>query len=145
MRLDADRLLTMSQNELDDLFRQSPTGGFPQGEGTGTVIVAPGTTASATAAKLIHRFAWQGKVFDPERSELLNRVSPIGVRAVRAKVYRGTSLFDGRESIVLDYSRTSLIAHWIRDEMRLVSPSVYLGIVFWDNAKIFNFTLTFAH
>jgi hypothetical protein len=145
VKVDADRLLAMSQNELDDLFRESPTGEFPQGEGIGTVIVAPGTAVSITAAKLIHMLAWQGKVFDPERGELLNRVSPIGIRAVRARLYLGTSLFDGGESIVLDYSRTSLIAHWIRDEIRLVSPSVYLGIVFWDNAKILNFTLTFPN
>ena len=31
---------------------------------------------------------------------------------------------------MLDYSKTSLIAHWIRDEIREVSPGIYLGLVY---------------
>ena len=54
------------------------------------------------------------------------------------------SWFDGRESIVLDYSRTSLIAHWIRDEIREVAPRLYLGIVYWNHDKLINFALTFS-
>src|SRR5438105_941760 len=41
----------------------------------------------------------------------------------------------GRSCIVLDYSHTSLVAPWIRDEIREVSPGVYLGIVFWGKEK----------
>lgn len=60
-----------------------------------------------------------------------------------AKVYKQGSWFDGKECIVLDYSYTSLIAHWVRDEIRLVAPGTYLGIVFWERDKLINFTLTF--
>ena len=44
---------------------------------------------------------------------------------------------------MLDYSQTSIVAHWIRDEIRLVSPGLYLGVVFWDRRKILNFALQF--
>lgn len=33
------------------------------------------------------------------------------------------------------------MAHWIRDEIRLVSPGLYLGLVFWERERILDFTL----
>jgi hypothetical protein len=68
---------------------------------------------------------------------------PIGLKAIIAKVYKDASWFDGKECIVLDYSQTSLVAHWIRDEIRLVGPGVYLGIVYWSRKKLIDFALKF--
>ncbi|MGE5762436.1 MAG: hypothetical protein ACM3ZF_00635 [Mycobacterium leprae] len=140
---DVDRLLEMSQAELDELFRASPAGDIPSGQGEGTVLVARGETLSEIAAKLAQYVAWQGKVFDPDNGELLNLVSPLGIRAVRAKVYKGDSWLDGAECIVLDYSETSLIAQWVRDEIREVAPGLYLGLVYWDHTRVLNFALRF--
>jgi hypothetical protein len=140
---DVPDLEAMSQDELDETFRRSPAGEVPRGEAEGTVLVAPGTKLTDPAAKLIHLLAWKGKVFDPDRGELRNEVLPTGILAVRAKVYKQESWFDGKECIVLDYSHTSLIAHWIRDEIRLVAPGLYLGIVFWDHTKLIDFALRF--
>jgi hypothetical protein len=136
-------LLDMTQDELDDLFRSSPAGPIPVGEGDGTVITAPDTVVADIAAKLVHLIAWKGKIFDPERGELINEITPFGIDAIRAKVFYGTSWFDGREAVIIDYSKTSLVAHWIRDEIRLVAPGLYLGVVFWDDTKILNFALRF--
>jgi hypothetical protein len=36
---------------------------------------------------------------------------------------------------VLDYSQTSIVAQWIRDEIREVSPGLYLGLVYWGKQK----------
>jgi hypothetical protein len=141
--LDVDQLMDLSADELDDVFRNSPAGNIPVGEGDGTAIIAPDTVLSEVAAKLIHLLAWKGKVFDPEKGELRNEILPFGIKAIVAKVYKDESWFDGKECIVLDYSETSLIAHWIRDEIREVAPGVYLGIVFWSKAKLINFVLTF--
>lgn len=137
------QLLEMSQDQLDEVFRSSPAGAIPTGEAKGTVLVAHGAELSEVAAKLIHYVAWQGKVFDREKGELRNEVTPFGVSAVRATVAKGVSWFDGRECIILDYSRTSLIAHWIRDEIREIAPGRYLGLVFWDRTRVLNFVLEF--
>jgi hypothetical protein len=141
--IDVPALMAMSQSELDETFRASPAGDIPIGEAEGTVLVAPGTELTDIAAKLIHLLVWKGKVFDPDRGELRNEVLPTGIKAVRAKVYKDASWYDQAECIVLDYSHTSLIAHWIRDEMRLVAPNLYLGIVFWDHRKLIDFVLRF--
>jgi len=142
--IDVAQLMTMSQAELDALFSASPAGDMPSGEADGTVIIAPGTPLEDPAAKLIHLLAWRGKVFDPVKGQLRNKILPVTVTAVIATVYRGPSWFDGKPCIVLDYSKTSLIAHWIRDEIREVAPGIYLGLVFWERARIVNFVLSFS-
>jgi len=136
-------LLGKSQAELDALFRSSPAGDVPSGEAVGTVIVSPGTELAEIAAKVAHAMVWQGKVFDPDRGELRNKVTAFGIEAISAKVYNGPSWFDDKESIVLDYSETSLVAHWIRDEIRQIGPHSYLGIVYWSKARLLNFALDF--
>jgi hypothetical protein len=137
------QLLEMPSAALDDLFRQSSTGEIPNGEAQGTAILAPGTAYSEEIAKFINHFAWQGKNFDAASGTLVNRILPFGLNAILAKVYKGQSWFDQKECIVLDYSSTSLIAHWIRDEIRLIGPKMYLGLVYWDKSKLIHFALQF--
>jgi hypothetical protein len=136
-------LLKMSQAELDDLFTKSAAGEIPQGEAKGTAIVAPGTTYTQDIASFVNHFAWQGKVFDPAKGVLRNRILPFGLNAIIAKVYKGESWMDGKECIVLDYSETSLLAHWIRDEIRAIAPRMYLGKVYWSKKRLIDFALEF--
>ena len=74
---------------------------------------------------------------------LKNKVSPFGIQAIVAKVYKGDSWLDQKECIVLDYSKTSVVAHWIRDEIRLISPGFYLGKVYWGKERLIDFCLKF--
>jgi hypothetical protein len=143
MAYDAAQLLTMSQAQLDELFTNSPPGDIPNGEAKGTAIVAPGTTYSADIAEFLNHFAWQGKVFDAKTATLRNELTLFGIKAVLAKIYKAPSWLDGKECIVLDYSDTSLLAHWIRDEIRLISPSLYLGKVYWGKKRLIDFALQF--
>jgi hypothetical protein len=136
-------MLGMSRRQLDLIFHDHEAGDIPRGEGHGTVLVRWGGTLSTLISKVVHRLAWQGKVFDPEKGELRNEISPDSVKAVRAKVYEAPSWFDQKPCIVLDYSHTSLVAKWIRDEIREVSPGVYLGIVFVRRWKTIDFALEF--
>jgi hypothetical protein len=143
MAYDVAKLLTMSQSELDTLFTDSPVGSIPDGEAEGTAIVAPGTTFSPTVAQFISLFAWQGKVFDGKKGVLKNKILPFGLNAIIAKVYKGSSWLDGKECIVLDYSDTSFVAQWIRDEIRQIEPKLYLGKVYWDKKRLIDFALKF--
>jgi hypothetical protein len=141
--VNAPQLLELSVGELAALYRASPAGEIPRGEGKGTVLFAPGTAVSAGIAAYFTRTTWQGKVFDPDRGELLNLITPFGVQAIRAKVYPGPSRADGQECIVLDYSKTSRVARWIRDEIRLVAPGLYLGVAYVGPFKVVHFALSF--
>jgi hypothetical protein len=143
MSLGVPQLLAMTQKELDDLFMNSPAGPIPDGSAKGTAIIAPSTVFSDEIAEIINIFAWQGKTFDAKRGVLTNKVSILGFNAIIAEVYKGESWLDHKECIVLDYSKTSMVAHWIRDEIREIGPKFYLGKVYWGQKRLIDFCLEF--
>jgi hypothetical protein len=144
MAYDVAQLLKMSQADLDALFTASEAGPIPEGQADGTAIIAPETVFSPEIASFVSVFAWQGKVFDPTSGTLKNRIGPFGLNAIIARVYKAPSWLDSKECIVLDYSETSLVAHWVRDEIRLIQPpGLYLGKVFWDRKRLIDFALQF--
>ncbi len=143
MAYDVAQLLAMSQEQLDDLFRASPAGEIPNGQGKGTAIIAPGSRFSDEIAEFVSYFGWQGKVFDAQKGVLKNKILPFGIEAIVARVYKEPSWLDGKECIVLDYSETSIVAQWIRDEIRLISPNFYLGKVYWSKKRLIDFCLQF--
>jgi hypothetical protein len=140
------RWLGLSREELDDIYRAAEPGSVPNGDTQGTAIVY-GSVFARYYAFLAGIFAWQGKVFDLfppdyQRGILVNKVLPAGMGLIVAKVYRENSWLDGKETIVIDYSKTSLLARSIRDEIREVEPGVYLGKVWLKKKRILDFALT---
>jgi hypothetical protein len=142
-------LLELSRAELDDLFKQSPPGPIPSGDSTGLAIACSGTVWARIIARFAKTWAWQGKVFtlnpDGHGATLENKLTIAGVKGIVARVYYTTSWLDGKECIVLDYSKTSLLARKIRDEIRLINPSlkIYLGKVWWGQTRLIDFALQF--
>lgn len=140
--------LTLDRAELDEIYKQADAGTVPDGDTQGTAIVA-GAGLAGLYAKFARLIAWQGKVFDlfpPDRSQgiLINKVTPFSLTFIVAKVYKDASWMDERETIVIDYSKTSFFARKIRDEIREVEPGVYLGKVWWGKTRILDFALTSA-
>jgi len=142
--MNAKDLLRKSNAELDDLFKGLESGPIPDGAAKGTAIIAPGTSYSDDLAELVNIFAWQGKVFDAKRNVLRNKILPIGLNAIVATVYKEKSWLDQKECIVIDYSETSLVAKWVRDEIRMIDPKLYLGKVYWDGKPAIHFALEFS-
>jgi hypothetical protein len=143
MTYDMTQLLAASQAQLDALFAASPAGDIPNGEAQGRAIIAPGTKYTGAIADFINQFGWQGKVFDAKSGTLKNKIFVVGLHAIIAKVYKGNSWLDGKECIVLDYSETSIVAQHVRDEIRLVGPGLYLGVVYFAKQRTINFALQF--
>jgi hypothetical protein len=146
-----DDLIGKSQAELDALFKNSPAGPIPQGDAAGEAIVHPGTFWSRLIARSVHALAWQGKVFTPNPdgrgATLENKITVAGIHAIVARVYYTASWLDQKECIVLDYSKTSLLARKVRDEIRLVDPAgkLYLGKVWWGQTRLVDFALKFPN
>src|SRR6266545_6442117 len=148
MAVTVEQLVGMSQSERDDLFRASPAGEIPDGDSEGTVLLNAPSVGVASGlldrigAQFARWLAWRGKVVRAREGDLLNKVTIFNLHAIRAKVYKASSWLDGKEAIVLDYSKTSFVAQKIRDEIREVAPGIYLGLVFWDRSMILHFALT---
>ena len=142
MALTHNDLLDLSGDELDELFRSSPAGEIPNGDAEGKVLVgSDDDDVSDKVAWIARTLAWKGKVFNREKGDLKNKILPFGIKAVRAKVYKEASWFDGEETIVLDYSKTSFFARKVRDEIREVAPGLFLGLVYWKKDKVLHFSL----
>lgn len=138
--------LEMSREELDEVYKNAEAGAVPRGDTQGTAIVA-GSSMAKGLAKLARLVAWKGKVFDMfaekgEKGVLVNKISPFGMKLIVAKVYRDASWMDNKETIVIDYAKTSFMARKIRDEIREVEPGVWLGKVWWGKTRILDFALS---
>lgn len=140
--------LGKTREELDEIYKNASAGTIPNGDTRGTAIVA-GTFFSRLYARFARLFAWQGKVFDlfpPDQQQgiLINKITAFSLTFIVAKVYKDSSWMDGKETIVIDYTKTSFFAQKIRDEIREVEPGVYLGKVWWGKTRILDFALTYA-
>lgn len=138
--------LSQSRDQLDEIYRNSEPGNLPTGDMRGTAILA-GSLFSKAVAAFAGLFAWQGKAFDifaddGKSGVLVNKITAFSLTFIVAKVYRDASWMDGKETIVIDYSKTSFFAKVIRDEIREVEPGVYLGKVWWGKKRILDFALT---
>jgi hypothetical protein len=144
MSITAQTISQMTADEVDQLFRDGEVGQIPDGLAEGTAIFWPGNPTEPLVEKIVHKIAWQGKVVSAEDRSLKNRILPIGLKAIAADVYTGRSWFDGEDCIVLDYSNRSIVARWVRDEIRRVAPGLYLGLVYLRKTRLIYFTLQFA-
>jgi hypothetical protein len=140
----ASDLARMSRDRLDEIFRKSQPGTIPVGRTRGTALLAPGTFIDGLLKPLIRALAWKGKVFRPESEDLKNLLSPIGFQGIRARVYQDKSWFDQKPAIIIDYSRTSMVARMVRDEIRQVVPGLYVGQIFLWKKRIGHFMLETA-
>jgi hypothetical protein len=137
-------LIPARRSELARLFGAGRVGGIPDGHGRGTALLGTGGVASRLAAGLCYALAWRGKVVDARQARLKNILTPLNIRAIEAVVYKQDSWYDGDPCLVLDYSKTSLVARQIRDEIREIAPGVFLGLVFWGRHHVLDFTLDFT-
>ncbi len=134
-------MLEMSNEELDALFRGSPSGGIPDGDMRGTVLLFPGTPPAKPLATVVYQVAWQGKVVDRQQRLLKNKITPFRLQLIAAELSIMPSWVDEQPCVVLDYSQTSVVAQMVRDEIRLVAPGLYLGVIWMWQRRVGWFTL----
>jgi shikimate 5-dehydrogenase len=140
---DPASLVGETTDALGELFGAGTAGAIPDGRGRGTVLLGTGGRAARFAAALCYALAWRGKVVNARQGRLRNILTPLGIQAIEAAIYKQDSWYDGKTCIVLDYSKTSLLARMIRDEIREISPGVFLGLVFWGRRHVLDFALDF--
>jgi len=139
--LDERDLGGTSNSGLDTIFRAAPPGQLPAGVLRGTVLLFPGSRACRILAKAVYPVGWQGKVVSPGRDSLLNRITPLRLRRIKAEVAEGLSWVDDKPCVVIDYSRTSRVARMVRDETREIAPGLHLGVVWLRHRRVAWFTL----
>jgi hypothetical protein len=120
-------LVRMDRCQLLDLYQRAEPGPVPCGYAPGRNIPNPGHRSTAMRSALARMTVWQGKYFEPD-GFMVNRM--FGVKTNKAQIYYGESWLDGKPSLILDYEETSRMWSQYRDELREVSPGIYLGIMY---------------
>ncbi len=87
--------LKKSMAELDEIYCSALSGEIPRGDTEGTAILA-GSLLSQSVAAISRMWLWQGKVFDifcpcGPSGILYNKITPLSLTYIIAKVYRGIS------------------------------------------------------
>jgi hypothetical protein len=122
----ANDLVRLSRSDLEAVYRVSDIGTIPLGSTRGTAIFKPGSRMTMPASR-VTRVLWQGKYFKDD--VMVNRV--LGVRAIDTRTYISESWLDGKPSFILDYYDTTKLFKDVRDEVREVSPGLYLGAMYF--------------
>lgn len=136
-----EQLVRMSPQELDALYQCATVGPVPAGKVRGRIIIYPGKALAVPFSKAA-RLVWQGKIFGRSGDTVVNKF--FGVRAIKGNVYQGESWRDGRPSLIIDYSETSLLYANYRDEIRQVAPGLYLGLMYARTRPQPTFKMYFA-
>lgn len=126
-----------SPEQEDMIFHNAPQGAVPTGVRDGWVVRPRYLQGAASGI-------WIGKTFytGPDGGFLMNRVTGAGLEAWRADVYRAPALLDGRPAWALNYAPSPTPPLW--DEIREVTPGVWLGYSWWRGALQNVLLLTFA-
>ena len=129
-----------------DALTGDPVGRMLSIRFTGTGLLAAGIRLLSRSP----RFPWGGKSFaavDDASGTGINRVNLWGRHKLFPFETRfAPSVIDGKDCVVLDYDlaeNPSFIRH-IHDEIREVSPGVYLGPAMWKTATSPRFVLWFG-
>lgn len=141
-------LKEMRQSDLDKLYSKSDVGPQPLGDAKGLVMMYPNLWLTSIR-QAYFKLVWQGKIFERTGNsdgKVINKV--YGFKAIEADLYKDKSYFDGNESLVIDYSESTLGFRRIRDEIRQIGPNLWLGRAYykgWFGGKylITNFALEF--
>jgi hypothetical protein len=135
-----DELAALSVGELRRVYaRAEPPesldalAGAPAGRMLSVVgpLDRPGVRSGVARLAKARWFPWRGKTFrafDAASGEGVNRVTLLGDK-YRFGLSLGRSVLDDRPCVVLDYDRTGnpWAIRQIRDELREVSPGLFLG------------------
>jgi hypothetical protein len=116
-------LARLDRVQLDAVFSTGTVGEWPVGFGRGRILLRVDGKMPRVRVWL-QGLAWKGKVFHPDGT-FVNQWA--GFRAVASHVEVGPSWHDGRPCLVLQYPPGTPIFGNARDELREVSPGLWLG------------------
>jgi hypothetical protein len=116
-----DQLKCLSLEDLDRLFHCADAHSRPVGFARGCILVT--AAAHPKLRKCVAAATWQGKDF-AEDGRFINQWR--GVRAIHSQAVCGTSWWDGKPCLILEYPPGTPLFANIHEEVREVGPGLYL-------------------
>jgi hypothetical protein len=116
-------LAQLGRDQLDAVFATGTANEPPVGFARGHILLRAEGTLPRVRARL-QGLAWKGKVFHPDGT-FINQWA--GFRAIASHVEVGPSWHDGQPCLILEYPPGTPVFGNARDELREVSPGLWLG------------------
>jgi hypothetical protein len=107
--------------ELDQLFTHGTGTAFPVGSAHGTILLR--TDGKRARAKLAGT-VWKGKYFYSDGC-ITNQW--LGFRAISTHIASGSSWYDDKPCVVIEYPPGTAVFGNARDELREIAPGLFLG------------------
>jgi hypothetical protein len=123
-------LKRLSPAQLEQLFCVAEVGPLPLGFVRGEVLFLP-DARRAEFRTWASNLVWKGKHFD-EAGNFINQF--VCFRAIRSTAALGTSYYDGKPCVVLQYPEGTMFLGAMRDEVRQIRQGLYLAMVFEKEA-----------
>jgi hypothetical protein len=120
---DLDQLCKLGECELEQLFAQADAGPIPVGFGRGRVLVLTNTRHPRMKAHL-NNVVWKGKVFACD-GYFTNQW--LGFQMSASHAGHGSSWYDGKPCVVMEYPPGTPVFANTRDELRRIGPNLFLG------------------
>lgn len=134
----------MRRAQLDAMYASGTVNGeLPDGNWQGKVVLLAGTPLAPLLTALIRLAVWSGKLCDGPAGVLVNKWGPGGMlHLIRGYVrIAPTRAADGGKCIEIDYSSVVWPVCLMRDEVRLIAPAQYLGLIFFAGLHVGHFIL----
>lgn len=121
-----EQIRHMSMCEIEQLYTQAEAGRMPVGRLHGRLLALPCDRLPRIKVGVANT-VWRGKVFGCE-GNFCNWW--VGFRAICSQAVYGPSWYDGKPCIVMEYAPGTPLFANMHDEIREVSPGVYVGLVY---------------
>ena len=117
------QLAGLPPDQLEAMFRAAKAEAVPVGTAKGKILHH--FKARMPRVKIaVQQAMWKGKVFHDDGT-FINQWA--GFKAIRSRAVIGPSWLDGKPCLVLEYEPGTPVFGNTRDELREVSPGVWLG------------------
>lgn len=134
-------LSKMNSSQLEDLYRNGkifePTDGYLKGK----AFPKPDKLGHQLRSEAIGTI-WKGKNIYAKDAIMLNQVGKKQI--VAASISKEESWLDGKPSVIFDYATGPKWAQKARDEVREISPGLYLGIMYYRDCPCPKMAMFFA-
>jgi hypothetical protein len=120
------QLQRLSERDLERLYARAEAAPLPVGFVRGQVLVLAGRPFPRVGVR-VSGLVWKGKHFD-EAGRFINQWT--GFRALSSQAVYGSSWYDGRPCLVLEYSEGTPVFGNMRDEVRELGPGLFLARVY---------------
>ena len=122
--MEFENAVGLSRKSLDKLYAAGSYLEYPNGKYKGRPLFFI-SNLKLTPLNFLVNILWKGKEFNSTGRLLSNKI--LFLNLFYGRYYLGKSKFDSTSTIILDYSKSSIVGFFVKDEIRKIGDNLFLG------------------